>query len=124
MFVEFGRMPPSYPVQESPYMPSPVLSTWKEIAAYLGRGVRTVQRWEKELGFPIRRPVGINKHVILAVPEEIDKWVQSQGIREATDENEIKSLRERVKILEAENEELRQQIERTKKKPVPTVKGA
>lgn len=105
-------------------MPSPVLSTWKEIAAYLGRGVRTVQRWEKELGFPIRRPVGINKHVILAVPEEIDKWVQSQGIREATDENEIKSLRERVKILEAENEELRQQIERTKKKPVPTVKGA
>ena len=32
------------------------LNTWKEIATYMGRGVRTVQRWERELGLPVRRP--------------------------------------------------------------------
>jgi len=27
-----------------------LLNSWKEIAAYLNRGVRTVQRWETERG--------------------------------------------------------------------------
>jgi hypothetical protein len=31
------------------------LNGWKEIAAYLGRSVRTVQRWEKDFGLPVRR---------------------------------------------------------------------
>lgn len=35
-----------------------VLNSWKEVATYLGRGIRTVQRWERELGLPIRRPRG------------------------------------------------------------------
>jgi hypothetical protein len=29
-----------------------LLNSWKEIAAYLNRGIRTVQRWEAELGMP------------------------------------------------------------------------
>ena len=28
-------------------LPDDRLDSWKEIAAYLGRGVRTVQRWER-----------------------------------------------------------------------------
>ena len=31
------------------------LDSWKEIAAYLKREVRTVQRWEKNLRLPVRR---------------------------------------------------------------------
>ncbi len=31
-----------------------VLNSWKEIACYLGRGVRTVQRYERDLGLPVR----------------------------------------------------------------------
>jgi hypothetical protein len=31
------------------------LDSWKEIAAYLKREIRTVQRWEKSLSLPIRR---------------------------------------------------------------------
>jgi hypothetical protein len=31
------------------------LNGWEEIAAHLGRTVRTVQRWERELGLPIHR---------------------------------------------------------------------
>jgi hypothetical protein len=31
------------------------LSDWKSIAEYVGKGVRTVQRWEVQLGLPLRR---------------------------------------------------------------------
>ena len=96
-----------------------LLSSWKEIAAYMGKGVRTVQRWEKEFGLPIRRPESIHTHVVLAIQGEIDEWVHSQGVREATNENEKKSLRERVKALEAENEQLRELSEHWTEKRSP-----
>jgi hypothetical protein len=31
------------------------LDSWKEIAAYLGRSVRSVQRWERAEGLPVLR---------------------------------------------------------------------
>jgi hypothetical protein len=31
------------------------LDSWKEIAAYLKRGVTTVQRWERTEGLPVHR---------------------------------------------------------------------
>jgi hypothetical protein len=31
------------------------LESWKEIAAYLGRDVTTVRRWEKREGLPVHR---------------------------------------------------------------------
>ena len=31
------------------------LDSWKEIARYLNRSERTVQRWERESGLPVRR---------------------------------------------------------------------
>ena len=52
------------------------LSSWKEIAAYLGKGVRTVQRWEHQFGLPVRRP-SARSHVIFAIPEELDAWLKS-----------------------------------------------
>ena len=54
-----------------------VLSSWKEIAAFLGKGVRTVQRWESCLGLPVHRPGG-NHGGVLAYPAEIDAWCQKQ----------------------------------------------
>src|SRR4051812_44515354 len=32
-----------------------VLQSWKEIAHYVNRGVRTVQRWEALFGLPVHR---------------------------------------------------------------------
>ncbi len=58
-----------------------VLSSWKEIAAYVGRGVRTVQRWELMLGFPVRRPYQHLRSAVLALPEEIDAWVAACQMR-------------------------------------------
>jgi hypothetical protein len=56
---------------------STAFTSWKEIAAYLGKGVRTVQRWETQLGLPVRRPQKHNKGFVLALPEEIDEWLRS-----------------------------------------------
>jgi predicted DNA-binding transcriptional regulator AlpA len=52
-----------------------VLNSWKEIAAYLGRSVRTLQRWERELGFPVHRSHGLRGSV-MALADEIDAWVK------------------------------------------------
>lgn len=54
---------------------SPVLTCWKDIANYMGKGVRTVQRWEQELGLPVRRPLGSSKKAVLARPADLDAWV-------------------------------------------------
>ena len=61
---------------------SPILTSWKEIAQYAGKSVRTVQRWEGKLGFPVRRTKAGRKSSVLAVPGEIDAWVQSQRLGE------------------------------------------
>jgi hypothetical protein len=55
-----------------------VLGSWKEIAAYLGKGVRTVQRWENDLGLPVRRPNGAAKGVVYASPNELELWLASR----------------------------------------------
>ncbi len=52
-----------------------VLTSWKDIAQYMGKGVRTVQRWEQDFGLPVRRPQGSDKKAILARPADLDAWV-------------------------------------------------
>lgn len=52
-----------------------VLTSWKDIARYMGKGVRTVQRWEQDFGLPVRRPRGSNKKAVLARPRDLDAWV-------------------------------------------------
>jgi hypothetical protein len=54
---------------------SEILSGWKDIANYLGKGVRTVQRYERELGLPVRRPSGKMKGSVIATQAELSSWV-------------------------------------------------
>ncbi len=51
---------------------SELLTCWKDIAHYFGKGVRTVQRWEA-LGMPVYRPNGDNC-AVFADPEELQRW--------------------------------------------------
>lgn len=55
---------------------SQILNSWKEIAQYLGRGLRTVQRWESELRLPIHRPRGKYRSAVIAFKEELDAWLR------------------------------------------------
>lgn len=51
------------------------LDSWKEIAAYVGRDVRTVIRWEQKGGLPVYRvPVG-QRQAVYAYKHEIDDWM-------------------------------------------------
>jgi Tol biopolymer transport system component len=50
------------------------LDSWKEIAAYLRRDVRTVQRWEKTEGLPVRRHLHDALGSVYAYRHELDAW--------------------------------------------------
>lgn len=67
-----------------PSLEARVLNSWKEIAAHIGRGVRTVQRWEQQLSLPIHRPRGRNRSPVLAFPGELDEWLQQTPIHAPT----------------------------------------
>jgi hypothetical protein len=64
-----------------PELRSDALQSWKEIAAYLKRGVRTAQRWERCAGLPVRRPRAGDRSPVFAFPSEIDEWMHSRPTR-------------------------------------------
>jgi len=53
-----------------------ILNSWKEIATYLDRGVRTLQRWERDEHLPIRRVGAGERAPVFAFTVEIDKWLR------------------------------------------------
>ncbi|HLK22693.1 MAG TPA: hypothetical protein VKT81_27295 [Bryobacteraceae bacterium] len=54
------------------------LDSWKEIAAYLGREVRTVQGWEKNEGLPVHRHQHSRQGSVYAFRAELDAWRQAR----------------------------------------------
>src|SRR5512143_3282429 len=54
------------------------LESWKQIAAYLNRGVRTVRRWETEEGLPVHRHMHRSLGSVYAYKSEIDAWRQAR----------------------------------------------
>jgi len=102
--------------------PSTLLSSWKEIAAYVGRSIRTVQRWEAENGLPVRRPA-VDRRIVMAMTAEIDAWIMSNQAISAPAEidawlienqdlapNGEGDLEEELVNARAENAELRKQV--------------
>src|SRR6516162_1395242 len=55
------------------------LGSWKEIATYLGRGVRSVQRWEREEGLPVHRLSHLKRGSVYAYKNELDEWWASRA---------------------------------------------
>src|SRR5437868_3613690 len=54
--------------------PADRLDSWKEIASYLRRDVRTVQRWEKKEGLPVYRHLHDKLGSIYAYRNELTEW--------------------------------------------------
>ena len=61
-----------------------ILNSWKEIAAYLQRGVRTVQRWHLGLGLPVHKLGKSLRSPVFAYRAEVEDWMQTwaKGHRE------------------------------------------
>ena len=90
----------SEPTAETP------LQGWKEISNFLGRDVRTAQRWETSLGLPVRRQGGLGGSVY-AYPGEIEAWRTSSSTKmdsnaeEQTPDAAFKSARSMLSGLAA-----------------------
>jgi hypothetical protein len=57
------------------------LDSWKEIAAYLNRSVRTLHRWEKEEGLPVHRQLHKDLGSVFAYKSELDAWSSARSLR-------------------------------------------
>ena len=87
-----------------------VLHGWKQIARYLGCGIRTAQRWESECRLPVTRPRKHLRSPVLAHSEALDAWASgvSHGGADQWDsrfarlEREIEALKRQVMLLGAE----------------------
>jgi hypothetical protein len=91
---------------------SKVLTSWKEIAQYFGKGVRTVQRWEAAFDLPVRRAAAGRDHrAVLALTEDLDAWIRSW---DGHHRSELDHLRKEVAVLRVENASLKRRLkERT-----------
>jgi TolB-like protein/Tfp pilus assembly protein PilF len=69
-----------------------ILDSWKEIAAHLGRSVKTCQRLEKELGLPVHRLEESPRARVFAYKDEIDRWI------EKTQHSERKTFLNRLRL--------------------------
>jgi Tol biopolymer transport system component len=58
--------------------PGDRLESWKEIAAYMRRDVKTVQRWEKREGMPVHRHVHDKMGSVYAFRTELDAWTSNR----------------------------------------------
>jgi hypothetical protein len=57
--------------------PARILNSWKEIAVYLDRGTRTVQRWEHNLGLPVHRIGQGKRSPVFATATELNFWLST-----------------------------------------------
>lgn len=69
-------------VSEEP-RPERRFDSWKEIAAYFDRDVRTVRRWERDEALPVHRHLHRSRGSVYAYQPELDRWlaVRSASIR-------------------------------------------
>lgn len=105
-----------------------LLNSWKEIACYLDRGVRTVQRWEK-MGLPVRRLGEGSRAPVIAHADDVNRWLLTieksrlQGDPRAMHAEfrgdllgslrESRVLREQMRALRRDQTELIQELKRT-----------
>jgi len=55
-----------------------ILDSWKEIAVFLRRGLRTVQRWERTEGLPVRRHSHLKRSSVYALRSDIVLWMRTR----------------------------------------------
>jgi TolB-like protein/Tfp pilus assembly protein PilF len=89
-----AQSPPSPPAEDR-------LDSWKEIAAYLRRGVRTVRRWEKEEGLPVHRHLHQRLGTVYAYKREIDAWWDARRVHLEHERDDSKETQRRAWLIPA-----------------------
>jgi PAS fold len=78
------QLMPDTQLRQAAYSGTEMLRSWKEIAGYLGACVKTVQRWEHEYKFPIRRLRASKGAMVFALKTDVDNWLRSETLRSDT----------------------------------------
>ncbi|HEY6252096.1 MAG TPA: tetratricopeptide repeat protein [Candidatus Angelobacter sp.] len=55
------------------------LEGWKQIAAYLHRDVRTVQRWERTEQLPVHRQLHLKLSTVHGLKPELERWLEHRS---------------------------------------------
>jgi TolB-like protein/Tfp pilus assembly protein PilF len=76
-----GSLNPAPPPAPPEPPPGDRLNSWKEIAAYLKRDVRTLHRWEAEEGLPIHRHLHKKRGSVYAYRSELEAWWGERRLR-------------------------------------------
>lgn len=75
-----GSVKPTVPSPSQDASARDHLDSWKAIASYLDRTVRTVQRWEKKERLPVRRHCHLKGNSVHSSKQEIDEWQKSRSL--------------------------------------------
>ena len=67
-------------ISTKPARESATLTGWKEIGNFVGRGVRTVQRWETELELPVHHLRNSPRSPVFAFKSELDWWMRKRAM--------------------------------------------
>jgi hypothetical protein len=78
-----------------------VLNGWKEIAEYMGRGVRTVQRWHIDLNLPVHQGSDHGRAPVTALKSELMEW-----LRQVSPSNPPQQVDERWQALAERNQQI------------------
>ncbi|PJB79888.1 MAG: hypothetical protein CO090_04735, partial [Acidobacteria bacterium CG_4_9_14_3_um_filter_49_7] len=63
-----------------------LLDGWKSISTFIGKSVKTIQRWEQESDFPVHRVPG--RRSVFAMKSEVNAWLKRQPEPEKYTEDE------------------------------------
>jgi hypothetical protein len=104
-----------FPLKEEQALRPKILAGWKSIARYLSMGVRTVQRYERCHGLPIRRPAGGASGAVVATIAELDAWMEASPLRYAfklqtPESKETEASMKALKLNMAEMQRLRSEM--------------
>jgi hypothetical protein len=88
-----------------------LLTSWKEIAVFFGKSVRTVQRWEVEHQLPVQRPNAKEKNLVLASVDDLKEWMNRRAGGDGDGINELSLLKRRVAELEDEIRQLKLELQ-------------
>ena len=81
MIKELVPTSPNPPQSNRSHFDDGRLDSWKEIASYFRREVRTVQLWEKREGLPVHRHFHKQLGSVFAFRSELDAWNEQVSLK-------------------------------------------
>ena len=79
-------------IGNGPALATERLNSWKEIASFFDKDVRTVRRWEAMRRLPIHRVPGGGRSGVFAYVSELERWLAEPEGQQARGEGELSSL--------------------------------